>query len=209
MPRRNTAAPPVFIGSHHRATPRPRAGGIDLTPLLRVGRTGKRGTADRRAALLLHLGWRPDSATHGNEVVTALAQAPAHPIKTRLPQGTDNAGPQPLATFLGVFSIGLGLAEALAPRQMRAVTGVRAPGLLRAYGLRELLSGVGILTNRRPAFWLWSRVAGDTVDLATLAAAYANAGADDRKKILASAGAVLGVTVLDVLCAAEHSRAQQ
>ncbi len=138
-------------------------------------------------------------------MTTATATGPAHPVKTRLPRGVDNSAPQPLATFLGLFSIGLGLAESLSPRGMAGVTGVRSPGLLRAYGLREMLSGLGILTNDRPAFWLWSRVAGDAVDLATLGAAYTEASADDRKKILASAAAVLGVTVLDILCAAEHS----
>jgi len=130
------------------------------------------------------------------------------PIKTRLPHGIDNSAPQPLATFLGLFSIGLGLAEALTPRDMANVTGVRSPGLLRAYGLRELVSGLGILANDRPAFWLWSRVAGDAADLATLAAAYSDASGDDRAKILSSAAAVAGVTVLDVLCASEHSHSQ-
>ena len=127
-------------------------------------------------------------------------------MKTSLPPDTRRApGPQPLATFLGLFSIGLGLAEVLAPRTMTGVTGVRSAALLRAYGFRELLSGAGILKNDRPAFWLWSRVAGDTIDLATLAAAYAEARGGDRTKLLASAAAVLGVTALDVLCAVEHS----
>jgi len=135
----------------------------------------------------------------------ALATAPTHAVKTRLPDAVNNSSPQPLATFLGLFSIGLGLAESLAPGTMANVTGVRSRGLLRAYGLREMLSGLGILTNDRPAFWLWSRVAGDTIDLATLGAAFAEASPSDRTKILASAAAVLGVTALDVLCAVEHS----
>lgn len=134
------------------------------------------------------------------------ATEPPHVVKTRLPAGVSNSAPRPLATFLGLFSLGLGLAESLAPGAMARATGVRAPGLLRAYGLREMLSGAGILANDRPAFWLWSRVSGDAIDLATLAAAYARAGAGDRTRILASAGAVLGVAALDVLCAVEHSR---
>jgi hypothetical protein len=134
------------------------------------------------------------------------ATTPTHTVKTRLPARVDNSAPQPLATFLGLFSLGLGLAETLAPGTMARATGVRMPGLLRAYGLREALSGLGILKSRDPAFWLWSRVGGDAIDLATLGAAYAQADADDRTKILASAAAVLGVTALDVLCAVEHSR---
>lgn len=69
---------------------------------------------------------------------------------------------------------------------MANLTGVRSPGLLRACGLRDMLSGLGILTNDRPAFWLWSRAASTA----------------DRKKIVASAA------VLDVLCALGHSRSR-
>lgn len=133
--------------------------------------------------------------------------APTHAVKTSLPRGADASGPQPLATFLAVFSLGLGLAEALAPRDVARLTGVRSPALLRAYGFREMLSGLGILKSERPAFWLWSRAAGDAIDLATLAAAYREASGEGRTKLLASGAAVLGVTALDVLCAVEHSRA--
>jgi hypothetical protein len=140
--------------------------------------------------------------------MTGTATRRTHEVKTRLPDGADNSSPQPLATFLGLFSMGLGLAEALAPGTMAKVTGVRTPGLLRAYGLREMASGVGILTNDRPAFWLWSRVAGDAMDLATLGAAYAEAEGGDRTKVMASAAAVIGVAALDLVCAIEHSCAQ-
>src|SRR3954463_14968532 len=90
--------------------------------------------------------------------------APSHsPPDTRYVPGNS------LARFLGYFSIGLGLAEVLAPRAMARLTGVRQEGLLQAYGLREIASGVGILSCSRPTEWLWSRVAGDALDLATLA----------------------------------------
>lgn len=140
--------------------------------------------------------------------MTATATRRTHAVKTRLPDGVDSSAPQPLATFLGLFSMGLGLAEALAPGTMANVTGVRSPGMLRAYGLREMVSGVGILTNDRPAFWLWTRVAGDAMDLATLGAAYAEAERSDRAKLMASAAAVIGVAALDLVCAIEHSCAQ-
>jgi hypothetical protein len=135
-----------------------------------------------------------------------LATQRTHAVKTQLPDGIDNNSPRPLAVFLGLFSIGLGLAELCLTRATARTTGVHWPGLLRGYGVREIVSGVGILTADRPAFWLWSRVGGDAIDLATLAAAYSDAGRDDRTRILASAAAVLGVTALDVLCAIEHSR---
>ena len=126
-------------------------------------------------------------------------------VKTELPRWARNPGSKPLATFLGLFSVGLGLAELLAPRTMARRTGVRHVGLLRGYGARELASGVGILGTDRPGFWLWSRVAGDAMDLATLAAAYAEGNSRDRGRAMMAAAAVAGVTVLDVLCAAEHT----
>jgi hypothetical protein len=112
---------------------------------------------------------------------------------------------EPLATFLGLFSVGLGLAELAAPNALGDAIGVRRPGLLRAYGARELAAGAGILANRRPAAWLWGRVAGDVMDLATLGAAYCEARVADRPKVALAAAAVAGVTVLDVICAQNHS----
>ena len=133
--------------------------------------------------------------------------APVHTnrIKTSLPPGYEHPPtPAQMASFLGLFSIGLGLAEALAPRTMSRATGVASPGLLRAYGLREIAAGIGILTSRRPAPWLWGRVAGDILDLATLGVACATGNGKARLRALAAAAAVAGVTALDVLCACEH-----
>ncbi len=128
-------------------------------------------------------------------------------VKTAIPEEFRDTSGSPLATFLGLFSVGLGLAEALDPKRMAELTGVRRPSLLAAYGVRELAAGVGILTTDHPAGWLWARVAGDVLDLATLAAAYAEArGHQDREKVLMAAAAVAGVTFLDVICAQANSR---
>ena len=108
-----------------------------------------------------------------------------------------------LARGLGWFSIGLGLAELLAPKEMGRLTGVRHPALLQAYGLREIATGIGILASSRPTAWLWARVAGDALDLGTLGEAIANGHAQDRTRATASAAAVAGVAALDVLCATQ------
>src|SRR4051812_5790190 len=56
-----------------------------------------------------------------------------------------------LADFLGWFSLGLGLTEVVAPRQLARLIGVNhRPFLFRFLGLREIASGIGILTRRRP-----------------------------------------------------------
>jgi len=74
-----------------------------------------------------------------------------------------------VACGLGWFSIGLGLAEVLAPRTLERFLGIKHHGfLLRVMGLREIASGVGILTGRRPSGWLWARAGGDVIDIAAL-----------------------------------------
>jgi uncharacterized membrane protein len=108
-----------------------------------------------------------------------------------------------LAHGLGWFSIGLGLAELLAPRGVARIAGLRGDntGLIRLFGLREIASGIAIFAQgKRPAAAVWSRVAGDALDLACLGAAFASP--DSRKGRLTFATAnVLAVTALDVICA--------
>jgi uncharacterized membrane protein len=55
--------------------------------------------------------------------------------------------------------------------------------------------------------WLWGRVAGDLVDLSSLAAALAS-DRNDRKKVAMGVAAVLGVTALDLVCAQALTRTQ-
>jgi len=126
--------------------------------------------------------------------------APAHsPPDTRYVPGNS------LARFLGYFSIGLGLAEVLAPRAMARLTGVRQETLLQVYGVREIVCGLGVLSSSRPTEWLWARAIGDALDLAALGGNMTDADSDRREKLLLSAAAVAGVTALDVLCAAQLS----
>ncbi|MGH7930808.1 MAG: hypothetical protein ACREQV_23810, partial [Candidatus Binatia bacterium] len=83
--------------------------------------------------------------------------------------GLNNGSDDRLAEALGWFSIGLGLAAIAAPRGVSRLIGIGDHRrLLQAVGLREMASGIGILTNRGAAGWLWSRVAGDFMDLALL-----------------------------------------
>jgi len=112
---------------------------------------------------------------------------------------------EPLAQFLGWFSIGLGLAEVVAPRALAGLIGAGTSWrLLPLFGAREIASGMGIVSNRRPAGWLWSRVIGDTMDLGFLAAARRTSGADANRLTMAAL-AVLGVTALDILESARQS----
>ena len=106
-----------------------------------------------------------------------------------------------LAQGLGWFSLGLGAVELLAPHLVTRALGMRGQErLVAAYGLREIATGVGILASRDPSPWIWGRVAGDALDVATLATAL---GPHNRKRGNAelAMAAVLGVAALDVVCA--------
>ena len=76
------------------------------------------------------------------------------------------------------------------PRYVSRLIGVRDDGntrtVLRAVGLREILTGVGILTQRRPAGWLWARAGGDVMDLALLGSAL-KSGPASRPRVAAAA----------------------
>ena len=110
-----------------------------------------------------------------------------------------------MARGLGWFSIGLGLAAVLAPRGLARMIGIRKhSGLFRLLGLREIATGVGILSQRRPAGWLWGRVAGDAMDLSLLGTAIASSGSQ-RGKVVAATAAVAGVTALDVMASRKLS----
>lgn len=132
---------------------------------------------------------RPNSPSHG-------------PTDTRYAPGIS------LSRFLGYFSIGLGVAQVLAPKTMSDLTGVKSQALMQAFGLREIASGVAILSSKQPVVGLWSRVVGDAIDLATLTAAMSDARSDeDRQKAMMAAAAVAGVTVLDVINSLQMSAA--
>lgn len=108
---------------------------------------------------------------------------------------------QKMARALGWFSIGLGLGEVTAARRLGRFLGIeQRAGLLRAYGVREVATGIGILTHRRPAPGLWARVGGDVLDLATLGSALLDAN-PKRGNVGVAAGAVAAITALDVAAA--------
>ncbi len=113
---------------------------------------------------------------------------------------------------LAWFSIGLGLAEVVAPGGMADLIGVRnnkrTRNMLRTYGLREMAAGIGILSQPRAAGWLWGRVAGDLVDLASLGSALKSTRSN-RTRVAVATAAVAGVTALDLYCSKQLSAQAQ
>ncbi|WP_262927236.1 hypothetical protein [Phytohalomonas tamaricis] len=73
-----------------------------------------------------------------------------------------------LARGIGWFSVGMGLFELFAPRTLTHALGMEGKEtLVRACGMRQIISGIGALSdNPTPA--IWSRVGGDALDIAAL-----------------------------------------
>jgi uncharacterized membrane protein len=112
------------------------------------------------------------------------------------------------ARGLGWFSIGLGLAQIGAPRSVARLIGIRDDDETRntmfAIGLREITSGVGILSSSRPTGWVWSRVGGDLMDLALLRRSMNDC--NDKSRVVAATAAVAGVTVVDFITGQQLSK---
>jgi len=109
-----------------------------------------------------------------------------------------------LSRGLGWFSIALGAAEVLAPAAIARIAGVdeneRSRSIIRTLGAREIGSGVAILADLSSAPRVWSRVAGDAVDLGFLGSALCSDRVDGGRLTFATA-MVAGVTLLDVIAA--------
>jgi len=110
-----------------------------------------------------------------------------------------------MATGLGWFSVGLGMLELVATRRVARFARLQGrERLLEAYGVREIASGIAILMlrdARAKTLAVWSRVAGDALDLATLGGAALRSRRRYGGHPLAAIAAVAGVTALDLACA--------
>jgi uncharacterized membrane protein len=114
-----------------------------------------------------------------------------------------------LAKGLGVFSVGLGLAQILAPHGVARVIGVDDDDenrkTMRAVGFREIATGVGLLTRQRPAPFAWGRVTGDAMDLALLGRALGSRR-NNHGRVAAAVAAVAGIAILDIVASQRLSR---
>ncbi|MBF9235034.1 hypothetical protein [Microvirga alba] len=119
--------------------------------------------------------------------------------RSRSRQATRSA--DSLARGLGWFSLALGVAElAAAGRAARWLGMERNETLLRACGIRQIATGVGVLARDDPAPWIRARLAGDALDLLVLGKGLTNINTE-RDRVALAIGAVAGVTIIDALCA--------
>jgi uncharacterized membrane protein len=110
------------------------------------------------------------------------------------------------STELALLSVGIGIAELMAPGGVARLIGVPNTSgrrnLLRLMGLRELLSGFGILAAPQSTGWICSRLVGDAIDLALLGRSLGGSRTNSTR-LISSAAAVIGVTIADLTAAAK------
>lgn len=152
---------------------------------------------------------REETSGNGRSAATARETSDFFDSPSNGRSARERDGRASRAAALGWFSVGLGVAELVAPRALGRLIGApthaRARRTMRWFGLREVASGLLILSQKNPAPWLWGRVAGDLIDLATLGNASRSRGANSAR-LLAATAATVGVTLLDTMASLETSR---
>jgi uncharacterized membrane protein len=115
-----------------------------------------------------------------------------------------------LARALGCASLGLGVVPLTAPNAVSVLSGVDdspwARITVRLVGVRELFHAAVLLGSRRPAPWVWTRVAGDALDLTLLGCSLTNRTGRRRRRVMAVMAAVAGITAVDLYTALRGSR---
>jgi hypothetical protein len=108
-----------------------------------------------------------------------------------------------LVRALSGASFGLGVSELVAPGKVAAIAGVddtrRSRRVIRALGVRECGHGAALLGG--PAKLVWTRVAGDVLDMALLIAGVVARGPGRRRQGTISAALLSGIAGLDLYTA--------
>jgi uncharacterized membrane protein len=107
-----------------------------------------------------------------------------------------------LNTSLGWLSLGLGVTALAFPRKMSQLLGLKpndeTVNALCAVGVREVVTGVGMLAKSDWGGWPWLRVAGDVMDLALLQSALHSNEARDETRVTAAMATVAAIGAVDV-----------
>ena len=109
----------------------------------------------------------------------------------------------------GWFSLALGAGLITAPDSVSRLIGVkknrRVRKVMRAVGVREIASGVGLLAGTRKGPFLWARALGDLMDLGLVGRALA-LPRTRRNRGVAALAALAGITLLDAAAARATSK---
>jgi hypothetical protein len=104
------------------------------------------------------------------------------------------------AAMMGLFSYGLGTAQILRPGGVNRLMGIpdHNPNhaMQRVIGIREIVTGTGVLFGRNTSGWMWGRVAGDVMDISIVAGQLAGR-LGTRQKLIPTLLFLSAVAVLD------------
>jgi hypothetical protein len=110
--------------------------------------------------------------------------------------------------LLGWTSLLIGMTEMLFPKKIEQTMGVRPgekTGVLRVLGMREMATGLDILTHRNPRPGIMARVVGDVLDGAVLVQAARKS--QNKKGLAAIIALVTPVVLADLFVAGRLMRA--
>ena len=114
-----------------------------------------------------------------------------------------------LARGLGLASLALGVPQVAAPDRFAEAVGAEPDAATRdltvGIGVRELTAAAGLLLRGSSPTFLWSRVAGDVMDLVLLGGALRRGG-PGRGRTVAATAAVAGIAALDLVAARRSTR---
>ncbi len=155
---------------------------------------GMTTTPEARGAI-----WRPSAGAA--TLLGGLGSAEAAPPRGAMIQ---------VSRGLGVFSFGLGLFGAMRPASLARAIGVPPipldTGFLRFVGIREIMAAGNLLLQPQESTFVWSRVAGDTMDVLYLTAKLALGKGTRKDRLVPALAAVTGIGVLDLYTAVSLSR---
>ncbi len=148
---------------------------------------------------------RSNGGRSGTAMPDVAAGRHYRPARLRDPDQVVNSG-------IAWFSVALGVTQIVAPDALARLIGVRPSQntrtAMRAIGVRELTTGFGLLSNAKSTPWLWTRLAGNMVDLSLIGSGVGRR-AEDRTRATRAAIAVGGVAALDFYAAARSQRTQR
>jgi hypothetical protein len=106
------------------------------------------------------------------------------------------------AAMMGLFSYALGTAQILRPGGVNRLMGIpdHNPNhaMQRVIGIREIVTGTGVLFGRNTSGWMWGRVAGDVMDISIVAGRLGT-----RQKLIPTLLFLSAVAVIDAKIALE------
>lgn len=128
-------------------------------------------------------------------------------------RGRRDRGGEGTARALGWLSLGLGAALLRAPDGVGRLCGVddspTARTVLRIVGLREVGHAAALLIPRRPGWAVWTRVAGDLVDLAACGSAAGRRRGERRRRATTTTWVLAAITAVDLTTAIRATRGRR